>query len=272
VLPQALAASFPSRVARSFLADECPFLAGAVAYQIFFSLVPLLAVVVGVLGFIYRDTASQLQLAQVLRQIYPSATDREIRIVRDLVQGRALSIGIGVAGTLLGASAIFGSLDSAFAAVLGRGHPRSLVRRYLSAFAFVAALTVLALGSVTISYGAVAAADVLLSARGEGAARLAVEVVGRVVGAATGAVFFFVIYRSVPRRTVAFETAAIAAVVSALLWELAKLAFGEYARVLGAFSAYGPLAFAAGLLTWIYLTAVIILFGAEVIKVKGVNG
>jgi len=31
----------------------------------------------------------------------------------------------------------------------------------------------------------------------------------------------------------------------------------------------GPLAFAAGLLTWIYVTAVIILFGAEVIKTRG---
>jgi len=53
-----------------------------------------------------------------------------------------------------------------------------------------------------------------------------------------------------------------------VLWELAKIAFGFFTRAVGIFSAYGPIAFAAGLLTWIYVTAVIILIGAEVIKVS----
>src|SRR5437899_1350581 len=34
----------------SFAADDCPFLAGAVAYQIFFALIPLLALLVGILA------------------------------------------------------------------------------------------------------------------------------------------------------------------------------------------------------------------------------
>jgi uncharacterized BrkB/YihY/UPF0761 family membrane protein len=36
----------------SCLEDECLFLAGGVAYQLFFAIIPLLALVVGVLGFI----------------------------------------------------------------------------------------------------------------------------------------------------------------------------------------------------------------------------
>ena len=51
-----------------------------------------------------------------------------------------------------------------------------------------------------------------------------------------------------------------------MLWEVAKIAFGVYTRGLGAFHVYGALAFAAGLLTWVYVTAIIILIGAEVIK------
>jgi len=57
-------------------------------------------------------------------------------------------------------------------------------------------------------------------------------------------------------------------VALAVLWEAAKLAFGFFTRSLGIFSAYGPIAFAAGLLTWIYVTAMIIFIGAEVIKLK----
>ncbi len=63
-------------------------------------------------------------------------------------------------------------------------------------------------------------------------------------------------------------TARRAALVSAVLWEAAKVAFGFLTRGLGVFQAYGPLAFAAGLLVWIYVTAAIILIGAEVIKTE----
>jgi uncharacterized BrkB/YihY/UPF0761 family membrane protein len=51
-----------------------------------------------------------------------------------------------------------------------------------------------------------------------------------------------------------------------VLWEVAKVAFGFLTRGLGIFEVYGALAFAAGLLTWIYVTAAIILIGAEVVK------
>jgi len=59
-----------------------------------------------------------------------------------------------------------------------------------------------------------------------------------------------------------------AALVSAVLWEVAKIAFGSLTRGLGIFEAYGALAFAAGLLTWIYVTAAIILIGTEVVKTQ----
>ena len=54
-----------------------------------------------------------------------------------------------------------------------------------------------------------------------------------------------------------------------LLYLFLIRAFASLQRALGTFAAYGPLAFAAGLLTWIYLTAVIILMGAEVMKTRG---
>ncbi|HKC89800.1 MAG TPA: YhjD/YihY/BrkB family envelope integrity protein, partial [Candidatus Limnocylindria bacterium] len=88
-------------------------------------------------------------------------------------------------------------------------------------------------------------------------------------GLAVGFVFFFVVYRSVPRHRPSRRVATEAALVSAVLWEVAKLAFGYFTRALALFAAYGPLAFAAGLLTWIYVTALIILFGAEVMKTRG---
>ena len=253
----------------SFADDDCPFYAGAVAYQIFFALIPLLALLVGVLAFAYGPARAEQNLIELLRDIYPSLTSQETRIAHELVQGRALSLSIGVIGTLFSTMAIHGSLDRALAMVLGREGRRSFVRGHLEAAGFVAVLAVVALVSFGLSFGTAAVSDVLIGAGFGGAVAVALRVLSPLAGLAIGFVFFFIVYRAVPRQRHSRRAAAEGALVSAVLWEVAKLAFGYFTRALALFAAYGPLAFAAGLLTWIYVTAVIILFGAEVMKTRG---
>ena len=172
-------------------------------------------------------------------------------------------------GTIFSTMAIHGALDRALAMVLGREGRRSFVRGHLEAAAFVAVLAALALVSFGLSFGTAAVSDVLVAAGLGGVVAVALQIFSPLAGLAIGFVFFFVIYRVVPRRHPSRRVAAEGALVSAVLWEVAKLAFGYFTRALALFAAYGPLAFAAGLLTWIYVTAVIILFGAEVIKTRG---
>jgi membrane protein len=133
--------------------------------------------------------------------------------------------------------------------ILGVGRKRSFIRGNADAFAFAGVLVVLAIVSLAVSFTAGPFAPIFGLAVGYGA--------------------FFTVYRFVPRARVRGRTLRLAALVSAVLWEVAKLAFGYFTRALALFAAYGPLAFAAGLLTWIYVTALIILFGAEVMKTRG---
>ena len=206
---------------------------------------------------------------QILRDAYPSATAQETRIARELVQGRALSLSIGVVGTVFSTMAIYGALDRAFAALFGREGRRTFVRGYLAAAGFVAALAILAIVSFGLSFGTAALSDALVGAGFGGLVGFGVRVLSPLAGLVAGFILFFVVYRAVPRRRPPRRAAAEAAVVSAVLWEVAKLAFGYFTRALALFAAYGPLALAAGLLTWIYVTALIILFGAEVMKTRG---
>jgi membrane protein len=185
------------------------------------------------------------------------------------VQGRALSLSLGVVGTIFSTMAIHGSLDRAFALVLGHEGRRTFVRGHLEAGGFVVALAVLAIVSFGLSFGAAAVSGVFVGAGFGGLVWVAVRLLSPLAGLVIGFVFFFVVYRAVPRRRPPRRVAAEAALVSAVLWEVAKLAFGYFTRALALFAAYGPLAFAAGLLTWIYVTAVIILLGAEVMKTRG---
>jgi membrane protein len=224
--------------------------------------------VVGVLGFVYGPDRAERELIQLLRSVYPSANAQEVRIARELVDGRAISLGIGVVGTILGASAVHSAIDLALAVVLVGGRKRSFVRGHLEAFAFVAGIALVAVASFALSYGAQAVQDALTAAGYGGGLRLAIAILSPLVGLAAGWLFFYAIYRYVPRSRFPVTVARTAALVSAVLWEIAKVAFGFFTRSLGIFSAYGPIAFAAGLLTWVYLTAVIILIGAEFMKVR----
>ena len=250
----------------SFAADDGPFLAGAVAYQLFFALVPLLALVIGLLGFVYGTARAEAELTSIVRGVYPSATGEETKLIHQLVEGRALSLGIGLVGTMLSVTAILGSIDTAISHVLGREGKRALVRDRLNGFAFIGLLILLAVGSFALSYGVQVAAGALGS--DQLAVRIAVRIISPLVGLGVGYFFFYLVFRLAPRRAVARRDARLAALVSAVLWEVAKVGFGLLTTGLGIFAAYGALAFAAGLLTWTYLTAVIILIGAEVVKTR----
>ena len=151
-------------VIQSFLDDDCLFYAGAVAYQIFFAFIPLLALIVGILAFVYGPDRAQREIVQMIREIYPSATAQEVRIARELVQGRALSLGLGAVGTVLSAAAIHGSLDLALAAALGKEGRRTFVRRNAAAAAFIAAVALLAVVSFGLSYGVAALSGALAEA------------------------------------------------------------------------------------------------------------
>jgi membrane protein len=195
----------------------------------------------------------------------PAVTGQETKLVGQLVQGRGLSLGLGLVGTLLTVTAILGSIDIAISHVLGREGRRAFVRERLNSMAFVLLVLVLAVASFVVSFGVQAAGSALADSGLRGV-RLLFELISPLVGLAFGFWFFYLVFRFAPRRRVAPAPARQAALVSAVLWEIAKVAFGFLTRALGIFEAYGALAFAAGLLTWIYVTAVIILIGAEVVK------
>ena len=247
--------------------DDGPFLAGAIAYQIFFALIPLLALIIGIFGFIYGSQQAEIELAAIVRNLLPAATGQETKLVGELVQGRALSLGFGLVGTLLTTTAILGSIDIAISHILGREGRRAFVHERVNSIAFILLVLVIAVASFAVSFGVQAASDALAGSGVRGV-RLLFELISPLVGLAFGFWFFYLVFRFAPRRRVAPPAARQAALVSAVLWEIAKIAFGFLTRALGIFAAFGALAFAAGLLTWIYVTAAIILIGAEVVKTR----
>ena len=251
------------RVANGFRADDCGFMAAAIAYQIFFSLLPLLLLVAGILALFLTSQQVRQEVVALLRGIYPGLADR--RLVDELVESRALTLGIGIVGTLWSVTAIHATLDRALFGVLG-GDRRGFVRSRLQGLFFALVLTTLALVSFALSFVVQALAGWLRDVGIAQTDRLALEILGPLTGFVAGFVLFDVIFLIVPRRRLPRSARVAGALTAAALWEVAKIGFAILARELHVFSAYGVLALAAGLLTWIYVTALISLLGAEVMK------
>lgn len=249
------------RVWRGFREDDCGFLAAALAYQLFFALIPFLLLVAGVLGLFLENDALRLEVGALIRQIAPSA-DRTF--VDEIVAGGPVSFGIGLLGTLWSVTAIHASLDRALRIVLG-GDQRPFLTGRLKGLAFALLLAALALVSFVLSFAVQALAS-WLTTIGATAQRDLLLLLSPVAGLVAGFAFFAIVYAAVPRRRLSTPAILAGAAAAALLWEAAKIAFALLAREAGLFRAYGVLALAAGLLTWVYLTALILLLGAEVMK------
>jgi membrane protein len=74
-----------------------------------------------------------------------------------------------------------------------------------------------------------------------------------------GLVFYFV-----PNARVRFRDVWVGAVLTGLLWRIALAGFSRYVRDLSRFSVHGSIAAVVVFLVWIYVSAVILLYGVEV--------
>jgi membrane protein len=74
-----------------------------------------------------------------------------------------------------------------------------------------------------------------------------------------GLVFYFV-----PNAQVRFRDVWVGAVVTGLLWRAALAGFSYYVRDMSRFSVHGSIAAVVVFLFWVYISAVILLYGVEV--------
>jgi membrane protein len=129
---------------------------------------------------------------------------------------------------------------------------------------------VLAVGAIVffaVTIGLIAVLPVALKAVGFGGAATAIVNVVRWVG-----LFAFVVaalavlYRYGPDRDEPkFRWVSIGSVVATVLWLVGSAAFSLYVNSFGKYDkTYGSIAAVVVLLLWLYLTAYVILFGAEI--------
>ena len=253
-----------------FLDDLMTQWAAALTYYSLLSLFPALLFAVAVLGY-FGQQSLVTEAADYLKEVGapPETVDAITSALESAIRERSTAAGalvLGLVTTLLGATGAFNSAGQALNRVWRVEEGRGYVKRKLVNLLWT--LTLLALMLVTlvlVFLGGDLAADVLgLIGLGENAATVWAYV--RWPAALLSAMLIYaIVYYAAPNvevRNWRYITPGAAFGVPA--WILASAGFFFYVSEFASYSAtYGAFAAVVILLIWLWLTNVVLLFGAE---------
>ena len=240
---------------------------GGVTYAVLLALFPALAALVSIYGLVFDPNQVEQQIASLSSILPPESTAMISAELHTLVSAPHGSLGVGaVAGLLLalwsasrGMSGMITALDIASQQPETRGFVRlNLVAIGLTLMALVGGSVVIALVGILpaaiqfIGLGAVAKWLILIL---EWPILISVIVCG-LAG----------LYRYAPNRTQAqWRWVSPGTIVATMLWLIGSVAFTVYASHFASYDkTYGSLGGVVVLLTWLYLSAFVSLFGAVI--------
>jgi membrane protein len=251
-----------------FLEKNCPYIAGAIAFYTLFSIFPLLLAVISVLGYLGPSTEeAQLRLAMRLADIVPVSSDFIGETVSGVVSARAITGIASIFGLLWAATAVFGAMRKGINAAWGIKTPRPFLKERLIDFTLVLGAGTLLL-AVLFSSPALAfareATDVL-APESEFFNHLMWNVVARLLLPSLAFVTFLVLYKFLPNTHVELGHVWPGALAASVAFDAANFSFVWYVQNYGHYNlVYGSVGTILALLTWVYLSAIILLLGALV--------
>jgi membrane protein len=252
--------------AQSMVKDNLSALAAAVAFYAFLSIFPALTAVVSFYGLVTDRGMVANQVAALTEILPPEATKLVSAWLQALIEGPPSRFGIGlvvsVVFALWSAWSATGVLMTAVNTCYGEAENRSFIKFNLEALLLSAGLGAFGVAAVALVGTVPAALDLLpIPATLHPAITLLRWPI------LTGLVFLAlaIVYRFAPARAYAhWHFISGGAIVATVLWIAGSLVFATYVSTVGSYDkTYGSLSAVIILLLWFYLTAYVILVGAE---------
>ena len=259
------------RAWQAFGDDRCSHMAAAISYYALLSLFPLLILLVSVLGIFLRSSSVQQDLVDQVLDILPltqgEGADEVSQAVRAVASVSIPLTIVGLVGLAWSASAMFGAIRSSLNVTWGSSGHRSFLSQKLLDLAMMAgfgAFFLLSIGSTAVLRASQEASSDLLGPI-SGSSFFFWRAVSFVVPALLSLGAFATLYRFVPSAPVRMNGVWAGAAAAALLFEVAKNGFSFYLANFGRYDlVYGSLGAVVTFLVGLYLSAAVLLLGAEV--------
>jgi membrane protein len=246
--------AIPMAVVKKFSDDNAGGLSAQMAYYAFFSLFPLLLVLVTVLGYVFQgDPSLQHSIKNSVLGRFPIIGPS---LQKSELSGHLAALVIGAAVALWAGFGVTNAAQNAFDQVWAIPHKEraDFLQRRLRGLMLVAVLGLLVIVS--------SAASVLVTG---GLGGPALKVAGIVTSLLINLVVFGTAFRILTARSVSTRCLWIGVVLGGVLWEILQVAGGIYVGhvVRRASETYGTFATVIGLLAWLHLGAQATVYAAE---------
>jgi membrane protein len=254
------------RTWREMKRDNVPLLAAGVAFYGLLALVPTLVAFVSSYGLVADPSQVQRNVDDALAAAPTEVRDLVESQLQAIVDGESsgLRLGaiVGLVVALWSASAGMKHLIEAVNKAYGEDEDRGFVKlRGLALVLTVGAIVMLAASAALLIVLPAALDD----SGGEGAARTGLLVVRWPLFAAITLVGLAVIYRFAPdRQNARWRWVTPGAVMATVVWVIASVGFSIYTSNFGNYNeTYGALGAIVVVMLWLYITAYVIIAGAE---------
>ena len=265
-----------SEAALAWYEDNAPSMGAAIAFYTVFSIAPLVIIATAISGIFFSAEAAQGQIFDQLRELVgrdgAAALQAIVKSASRPMEGVVATI-TSLAIMIVGATGVFAELQNAMDRIwkvpIDKRHSGLwyVVRRRMASFGLMLAVAFLLLVSLIVS-ASIAVVETLWRpyAGGSGVPLSVLTLAG---GVLMVAILFALLFRNLPRVPVAWPGVIVGSIMAAVLFEAGKSAIGFYISESGVASGFGVAGTLVVLLLWVYYSAQIFLFGAELTKIYG---
>lgn len=233
------------------------YLAAAIAYYAFVSIIPLMLLAVVVASFVGGEALADRVTGMLSQQLSSSGQEMVTQTLTNTA-GRGAASVVGFLALTWSALKLFRGLDQAFDEVYADEVDASLLEQVRDALVVVVGIA-LAITLVVAVGAALAILQLPIPY---------VNVLGTLVLIVVLTLAFLPIYYVLPPVDVSLGEVLPGTVVAAVGWVLLQVGFRIYASNAGRYAAYGVIGAVLLFVTWLYFASIVVLLGAAVNAVR----
>ncbi len=261
----------------AWLLDRAPTLAGALSFSTIFALAPLFVIIMALTGhFVSNDKVQQHLINQASLALgHDGAT-----ALQAMVQSARENVHVGTVFGIIGWVTLFGALSGVFLTlqdalnIIWHVHVKpdepwlSVLRERVLALVMVFVMALVLI--VTLATDASIAVVIASLRNNPSVATLgwALKIASTIFSLAALTVLFALVFKYLPQVKVRWRNVWQGAIVSAVLFVAGQWGIALLLQVAGLARGYGAAGSTLGLLLWIYVSAMFLFYGAEVVKFR----
>jgi membrane protein len=261
---------------RSFMSDGCPAMAAALSFYTIFSLPPLLAILMLIVGSLVDPaTLRDLLSTQVGTLLGPRGGQQVIGLLENASHPEISSVAaiLGILALAFGATTAFANMQSALNTAWNvapnpkRGDVRNFLLKRVVSLTMVLAVGFLLVVSLVVSAALAGFGQAINASLPGGLSAGLLQTIDFLVSFVVIGLLFALLFCYVPDAIVRWRDALVGGGLTGLLFIIGKGAIGLYIGQSDPGDVFGAAGSLAVALLWLYYNAIILLMGAEFTQV-----